>query len=95
MISAASSLILLARIPAGSIHSPLTPYLLMLVSIAAVYGGWMWMRAPDELTAAVLADRHGIPGVAAAPLQSRRRAVGCRLLLAAAPCFCFPIKTNG
>ncbi|MGE5376965.1 MAG: hypothetical protein ACM3XO_18070, partial [Bacteroidota bacterium] len=50
MISAASSLILLARIPAGSIHSPLTPYLLMLTSVAAIYGGWMWLRAPDELT---------------------------------------------
>ena len=51
MISAASSLILLARIPASSLTSPLTPYLLMLVSLAAVYGGWMWLRAPDELTA--------------------------------------------
>lgn len=51
MVSAASSLILLARIPASSIASPLTPYLLMLVSFAAVYGGWMWLRAPDELTA--------------------------------------------
>ena len=50
MISAASSLILLARIPAGSIHSPLTPYLLLLTSFAAIYGGWMWLRAPDELT---------------------------------------------
>ena len=50
MISAASSLILLARIPASSIASPATPYLLILVSLAAVYGGWMWMRAPDELT---------------------------------------------
>lgn len=51
MVSAASSLILLARIPAASIASPITPYLLMLVSLAAVYGGWMWLRAPDELTA--------------------------------------------
>jgi hypothetical protein len=51
MISAGSSLILLARIPAGSIHSPYTPYLLMLVSFAGVYGGWTWLRAPDELTA--------------------------------------------
>jgi hypothetical protein len=51
MVSAASSLILLARIPAGSIHSPFTPYLLMLVSFAAVYGSWTWLRAPDELTA--------------------------------------------
>jgi hypothetical protein len=50
MISAASSLILLARIPSSSVTSPLTPYLLVLVSFAAVYGGWMWLRAPDELT---------------------------------------------
>lgn len=51
MISAASSLVLLARIPSSSIASPLTLYLLILVSLAAVYGGWMWLRAPDELTA--------------------------------------------
>jgi hypothetical protein len=50
MISAGSSLILLARIPAGSIASPFTPYLLLLVAFAALYGGWMWLRAPDELT---------------------------------------------
>ena len=50
MISAASSLILLAHIPPGSINSPITPYLLILASFAAVYGGWMWLRAPDELT---------------------------------------------
>ncbi len=51
MVSAASSLILLTRIPASSIASPVTPYLLILVSFAAVYGSWMWLRAPDELTA--------------------------------------------
>lgn len=51
MVSAASSLILLARIPPSSIISPFTPYLLILVSLAAIYGGWMWLRAPDELTA--------------------------------------------
>src|SRR5689334_23078536 len=51
MISAASSLILLARIPSSSIASPITPYLLILVSLAAIYGGWAWLRAPDELTA--------------------------------------------
>jgi len=50
MISAASSLILLARIPATSLTSPITPYLLILVSLAAIYGGWQWLRAPDELT---------------------------------------------
>ena len=51
MVSAASSLILLARIPPQSTASPYTPYLLLLVSFAAIYGGWMWLRAPDELTA--------------------------------------------
>lgn len=50
MISAGSSLILLARIPGGNITSPLAPYLLALVALAALYGGWMWLRAPDELT---------------------------------------------
>lgn len=51
MISAASSLILLARIPPSSLTAPLTPYLLILVSLAAAYGGWQWLRAPEELTA--------------------------------------------
>ena len=50
MISAGSSLILLARIPLSSIESPITPYLMMFTSFAALYGGWMWMRSPDELT---------------------------------------------
>ena len=49
MVSAASSLILLTRIPASSLTSPFTPYLWILVSITAVYGGWMWLRAPDEV----------------------------------------------
>src|SRR5690606_31770558 len=49
-ITAASSLILLARIPAGSIAPQYAPYLLMFTALAAVYGGWMWLRAPDELT---------------------------------------------
>ncbi len=50
MISAGSSLILLARIPASSLASPFTPYLMLLISFAGLYGAWMWMRAPDELT---------------------------------------------
>jgi len=50
MISAGSSLILLARIPVTSLASPLTPYLIVFVAFAAVYGAWMWLRAPDELT---------------------------------------------
>jgi hypothetical protein len=49
MISVASSVILLARIPPTSLISGLAPYLLILTSLAALYGGWMWLRAPDEL----------------------------------------------
>lgn len=49
MISAGSSLILLARIPLGGVESPLTPYLILFTAFAALYGGWMWMRSPDEL----------------------------------------------
>jgi hypothetical protein len=49
LISAAASLILLA----SSLASPLTPYMLILASLAAVYGGWMWLRAPDELNGRV------------------------------------------
>jgi hypothetical protein len=49
MISVASSLTLLARIPSSSLASSFTPYLLILAALAAVYGGWMWLRAPDEL----------------------------------------------
>lgn len=50
MISAGSSLILLARVPLSSVESPITPYLMIFTSFAALYGGWMWLRSPDELT---------------------------------------------
>ena len=50
MISAGSSLILLTRIPASSLVSPFTPYLMVLVALAGLYAAWMWLRAPDELT---------------------------------------------
>ena len=50
LISAASSLVLLSHVPAGSLSSALTPFLTSLGIIAAIYGGWMWLRAPDELT---------------------------------------------
>lgn len=50
IVSAGSSLILLARVPLSSVESPITPYLMMFTSFAALYGGWMWLRSPDELT---------------------------------------------
>jgi len=49
MISAGSSLILLARIPPSGIESPFTPYLMLFVAVAGLYSAWMWLRAPDEL----------------------------------------------
>lgn len=49
LVSAASSLALLARIPASSLKSVLTPYLLILAAMAALYAGWMWLRASDEI----------------------------------------------
>jgi hypothetical protein len=49
LVSAASSLVLLARIPSSSLASPLTPFLLVLTALAALYGGWSWLSAPDAL----------------------------------------------
>jgi hypothetical protein len=51
LVSAISSLVLLARIPSASVTSVFAPFLLSLAALAAIYGGWMWLRAPDELTA--------------------------------------------
>jgi len=50
LTSAASSLVLLARIPIENVNSPVTIIMLVLAALAAIYGGWMWLRAPDELT---------------------------------------------
>lgn len=49
LIAAASSLILLARIPVESVQSVFTPWLLILTALAGLYSGWTWLRAPDEL----------------------------------------------
>lgn len=47
LVGAASTLSVLGRIQ--TIPTGFTPILMVLVGIAAVYGGWMWLRAPDEL----------------------------------------------
>ena len=49
LVSAAASLALLARIPASAVRSALTPYLLILAAITALYAGWMWLRSSDEI----------------------------------------------
>lgn len=50
LISVASSLALLAHVPVGSLNSIFTPTLIIFAIIAALYGSWMWLRAPEELT---------------------------------------------
>jgi hypothetical protein len=49
LMAAATSLILLARLPASALDSRYVPYLLLFVSYAALYGGWKWLFAPNEL----------------------------------------------
>jgi hypothetical protein len=49
LVSAGASLALLARIPASGLKSALTPYLLILAAVAALYAAWMWLRASDEI----------------------------------------------
>ncbi|MFN8383247.1 MAG: hypothetical protein U0V02_14980 [Anaerolineales bacterium] len=49
LISAASSMIVLAHTPAESLNSAATPFLILLALFATLYSGWMWLRAPDEL----------------------------------------------
>lgn len=51
LVSAASSLSVLARIPSSSLSSSWTPYLLVLIAFPALYASWMWWRASGELPA--------------------------------------------
>ncbi len=52
LTTAASSLILLARLPANALESQskLVPFMILLVAMAAVYGGWNWFFAKNEIT---------------------------------------------
>lgn len=49
LVSAVSSLVLLGRIPAINMNSGWGIILMILAVVAALYGGWMWLRAPDDL----------------------------------------------
>jgi hypothetical protein len=95
LTSAASSLVLLARIPAESVNSPITTFMLILTALAAIYGGWMWLRAPDELTGRPF----WIIGVSAlavsAALQANPIAAvawGCTLILAGGMLFLISVQ---
>lgn len=47
LVGAASTLSILGRVQIAS--TALTPFLMILVAAAGLYGGWMWLRAPDDL----------------------------------------------
>ncbi len=95
LISAASSLVLLAHVPAESLTSALTPFMLAFAVIAALYGGWMWLRAPDELTG----RPHWVIGLAALAVISALSgnplgavAWGCALILVGGSLFLSSIQ---
>jgi hypothetical protein len=50
LVTAASSLILLARLPFSAIDGNYTPLLLAFAAFAALYSGWRWLSAPDALS---------------------------------------------
>lgn len=50
LVSAASSLVVLVHTPASDFRSIFSYVLFLLAAVAAVYGGWMWLRAPDDLS---------------------------------------------
>ncbi len=51
LTAAATSLVVLARLPVGVVDETLLPFLLALVALAAVYAGWKWFSLPDEISA--------------------------------------------
>lgn len=90
LVSAGSSLVLLARIPSASVLSRLTPFLLFLAAIAALYAGWRWLRFPELMNS----RPYWIIGLAALAVASALRAnpvgvVGwsCALILAGGALF--------
>lgn len=94
LIGAASTLSVLTHHPLTA--TSWTPFLMILVGAAAVYGGWMWLRAPDELSGrpywmigmaslAVLSALGGNPSGAAA--------WACALVLAGGALFLSSVRT--
>ncbi len=97
LVSAVSSLVLLAHVPAGSLTSSFTPVLLGLAVIAALYGSWMWLRAPDELTGRPywiisLAALSVISALSGSPLGAV--AWGCALILVGGALFLASVQQD-
>ncbi len=51
LTAAATSLVVLARLPVGVVDETLLSFLLALVALAALYAGWKWLSLPDEISA--------------------------------------------
>jgi hypothetical protein len=49
LTAAATSLVLLARLPASALDVRYVPYLLGFVALAALYSAWKWLSASDEI----------------------------------------------
>jgi len=49
MVTPASSLVILARLPVSAVSAKWAPYLLAFTGLAALYGGVMWLTAEDEV----------------------------------------------
>ena len=49
LISAASGLSLIARIPSATFPTPIIPYLIILIGLFTIFSGWRWLQSSDEL----------------------------------------------
>jgi hypothetical protein len=94
-IAAASSLILLGRV--SVINSNFTFIFMILACIAALYSGWMWLRAADELTG----RPHWVIGIASLAILSALSgnaigaiAWGCALILVGGALFLASVQNN-
>lgn len=94
LIGAIASLSILGRIQTSAMG--FTPFLMIFASVAALYGGWMWLRAPDELNGrpywvigmaslSILAALSGNPAGAVA--------WGCALILVGGALFLSSVQT--
>jgi hypothetical protein len=95
LVSAASSLILLARISPESSKFAIAPVLLVMASITALYAGWIWLRAPDDLAGRPF----WVIGMAALAVAASLRANpvgaaawGCALVLAGGALFMISVQ---
>lgn len=50
LVPVAATLVLLGRAAVAGVPVWIAPYLLAFTGLAAIYGGWAWLTAPDELS---------------------------------------------